>query len=144
MLALEWSLALGRTSTSDYLSLAAACWTPATGAVFAVLLWGMVAVEPIVAVPRWGMTLGSASYAIYLVHVPVNTLMQRVAQRLPDGWRAWGAGHLLLVLCGVTAGIAVHWIIEKPITRWLRARLLPPLPGTGPALANPGPLGQGH
>jgi len=113
----------GPSLPPDYLSIAAACWTPVLGLVFAGVLWGLVAIEPLVRVPRWAVLLGAASYAVYLVHTPVNALAQRLAAHLPAASLAVGAGHLLLVGSGVATGVALHLMFERPVTRWLRAML---------------------
>jgi len=116
---------IGRAGPTDYLSVAAACWTPLLGVIFAGLLWGLVAIEPLVRVPRWTMALGAASYAVYLVHTPVHAVAQRAAAALPAGWLAVGVGQLVLVGSGVGAGVVLHIVFERPVTRRLRAMLLP-------------------
>lgn len=83
----------------------------------------MLAIEPLVKVPRWGMVLGAASYAVYLVHTPVNAVVQHLARHLPPSWLGWGAGHAVLVASGLAVGIAVHRLFERPVTRWLRTAL---------------------
>ncbi len=113
----------GRTGLADYVSTIAEWWTLVLGILCAALLYGLLAIENRVVVPRWGLTLGSASYAIYLVHVPVNSFVQRIAIHLPARCIAWGVGHLLLILAGTAAGLVIHFAFEAPVGRALRSRL---------------------
>lgn len=114
-----------RTGLADYVSVAAEYWTLLLGLLFAFLLHGLLRVEKRWHVPEWLVVLGGASYAIYLVHTLANSLLQRIAIRLPSTLIAWGMGHTLLLLGGLIAGIIVHFLFEKPVTKALRARLLP-------------------
>ncbi|MDC8754325.1 acyltransferase [Erythrobacter sp. sf7] len=109
---------VNRLGTLDYTS-PGNLFVPLIGAGFALCLYGMVCIESRVKIPEWAMLLGGASYAIYLVHTPVNSIVQHVAVRLGDG-----AGHLLIFLSGVAAGIVLHLVFEKRATRMLR-RLSP-------------------
>ena len=90
---------------------------PVNGLAFAILLYGMLCIEDMVEVPEWAMLLGAASYAIYLVHVPANSISQWGAAKLGEGF-----GHAVIFLVGVGAGVIVHLLIERRITRYLRAR----------------------
>lgn len=116
--ALSVILDLRRTAPFEYVSVRE-LFIPLNGLPFAVLLYGMVCVEDRVKVPRWGVLLGGASYAIYLVHVPVNLFVPAMAARLGNG-----LGHAVIILAGIGAGVLVHILFERPITRALR-RLSP-------------------
>lgn len=60
--------------------------------------------------------LGAASYAIYLVHSPVISVIAEVLQ--PLGGRAFV--FLACVSLGVGVGLAYHVLFERPVMRWLR------------------------
>ena len=60
--------------------------------------------------------LGAASYAIYLVHSPVISVVAEVLQ--PFGGRAFV--FLTCVSLGVGVGMAYHVLFERPVMRWLR------------------------
>lgn len=108
-----------RASTVDYATFSN-LYIPLKGLAFAVLLYGLLSVERRVRVPRWGLTLGAASYAIYLVHVRLNSFSQVVAAKLGDG-----LGHALIFVVGVGGGLVVHFLFERPATRYLRSKWLP-------------------
>ncbi|GJD36514.1 acyltransferase family protein [Methylobacterium aerolatum] len=87
--------------------------------------------------------LGDASYALYLVH-PFALRAGReglVRLGLAGPLHPWGS-LLGLVLAAVVAALAVHRVVEAPLTRHLRARLAPPQNRVG---ARPGavPMGTG-
>jgi exopolysaccharide production protein ExoZ len=131
VLVLGWAtvaLSFERLSGLDYTS-PGNLFVPLIGAGFALCLYGMICIESRVKIPQWAMLLGAASYAIYLVHTPVNSIVQHVAVRLGDGM-----GHLLLFVSGIGAGIVLHIFFEKPVTRLLR-RLSPFEPPQEKALA---------
>lgn len=119
----EESFGLGRHGMLDYSSPEAVRWTPVLGLAFAALLYGLLAIEERVRVPRALMLLGAASYAIYLVHTPLNALLQHVLVRVPLPLP--GLIHLAFTLVGVAGGIALHLLFERPVARFLRRRLLP-------------------
>lgn len=74
--------------------------------------------------PRWIDLLGDASYAMIVVNLPVALAAGKVlgAVGLMRGWHVWWAIPLMLVLV-VGASIFTHLAIEKPVTRWLSARI---------------------
>ncbi len=61
--------------------------------------------------------LGDASYAIYLVHVPVMSLLLRIVMPLP-------LRLFVVIVASVAAGWLLH-ALETRITRWLRRRVVP-------------------
>jgi len=114
---LVWAMqvfGIDRLGTLDYTS-AGNLFVPLIGAGFALCLYGMICVETRVRVPEWAMLIGASSYAIYLVHTPLNSIVQHIAVRLGDGF-----GHLLIIASGMAAGIVLHLLFEKPVTRALR------------------------
>lgn len=71
---------------------------------------------------------GEASFALYLVHIPILMVWRNAAQALvgwPGDYRM-GVGELtgLLVLT-LAAAAAIHVFVEQPGRLWLRARLVP-------------------
>ena len=78
-----------------------------------------VRAAPEMRIPRSVTFLGEASYAIYLIHLPI----------MGGLWRL-GFGFSALVLGGVTAGIAYHLWVERPLLKASRStpnRLRPEL-----------------
>ena len=66
------------------------------------------------------MLLGAASYAIYLVHLPVLAVMHKVARYVPG--MEYGMGQLVFSAASIGAGIALHLCFERPVGRLLRNR----------------------
>jgi len=69
--------------------------------------------------PGWMLTLGSASYSIYLIHNPLLSLTQRLAAGIGMGWIS---GLVFGVLCSVTVGVMYWWAVERPVLRWTKGR----------------------
>jgi exopolysaccharide production protein ExoZ len=106
------------------------------GPAWALVVWGMVGHE----VDRWRIPLrplaglGEASYALYLIHVPVFAVGARLIAPYcgPDPWDnvvAW----IGLLLAAILAAQILHSIIEKPFLT-LSARLRRTLMPKGSAL----------
>ena len=71
---------------------------------------------------------GEASFALYLVHIPILMVWRNAAQAL-TGWPGdyrMGVGELtaMLVLT-LAAAAAIHVFVEQPGRRWLRERTAP-------------------
>lgn len=64
------------------------------------------------------LLLGEASYAIYLVHDPVLSIVARVAAGLP--FAHWSVCVLLGLAAAVAAGVGYHLLYEKPALRFLK------------------------
>jgi peptidoglycan/LPS O-acetylase OafA/YrhL len=87
--------------------------------------------------------LGDISYSIYLVHVPVQTILIAVMST-KSFTIPLGRPVFLACYAGLVVGVAALacYTIEKPASRWLRQRYLRPAPGAaaeapGPATAIP-------
>jgi exopolysaccharide production protein ExoZ len=83
--------------------------------------------------PRWLALLGAASYSIYLIHLPVNSLtcrLLRVASRYVPVTPL--QAFFGVVLGGVLAGVALHLAVEAPLLSILRKKLLPAGPRAAP------------
>ena len=72
--------------------------------------------------PRPLLLLGAASYSIYLVHNPVQSLVARLL-RGPD---LWAVTFLACCLGGLLLGLAYHLLFERPALRLRFVR--PPAP----------------
>ncbi|MDZ3833682.1 MAG: acyltransferase [Sphingopyxis sp.] len=108
-----------RVSFADYVSAPAAFGTLALGLLFAFVVYGLLAAERAVAPPAWMVRLGGMSYALYLIHTPVNAVVQHLLPFLPAEALRWGAGHVLLVTAGVLAAAIFHDRVERPLARHL-------------------------
>jgi len=106
------------TPQVTYYPLLALMWTAVAGLV----VWTGVTI-----LPRRGLLdttgrgLGDASYAIYLVHNAALLVLLAVAARFKS------AAPPLVVWLGVSigailCGLAVHWIVEKPLVTYLTRR----------------------
>lgn len=120
LLTLEHSLDIQRTGISDYTTVAATLWTPIVGIAFAIILHGMLCVEKVVKVHPVLLGLGASSYALYLVHTPLQTVTQRIAVVLPVG-----LSHLLIVAASLAGAWYLHTLAEKPIGQRLRSLTRP-------------------
>ncbi len=61
--------------------------------------------------------LGGASYAVYLIHVPIMAVLARLGHRTTmPGW----ALMLLISTGSILFGVALHVVVERPILRYLR------------------------
>lgn len=80
------------------------------------------------------MLLGNASYAIYLWHEIPQRVLGRVigSVGLAGADMRWAAMALIIV-SGVALGVLVYLFIEKPLLRWINARIAARRPETGPA-----------
>lgn len=76
------------------------------------------------------MEAGEASYALYLVHLPLLIVWKNgmaMLQGVNSSYRMafWEAGVLLAIT--LTAAFALHAFWERPVRRWVRHRFLKPL-----------------
>lgn len=70
------------------------------------------------------VTLGAASYAVYLVHNPVLSLAARLLSAVASGIGPWPA-FLSLAVVATAGGLAYWRWYERPALAWVRARILP-------------------
>lgn len=93
------------------------------GASSALVVLGLAAAERAgsLRAGRFLVFIGSASYAVYLIHVPVlfSVGSLAVVKLLP----AW-LGVAVLATIGVGAGAVLHAVVERPVLRALRPRAL--------------------
>jgi peptidoglycan/LPS O-acetylase OafA/YrhL len=107
-------------------------WSILVGASCALLIWRMVGAEATgrLAVPRWLIFLGAASYSIYLVHGPAIS----IAGRLFAG--SWALVLVGALAAGMAAGIAYFLLVERPLLN-ATGRFMPRsirAPGISPAV----------
>ncbi|MEZ0539181.1 acyltransferase family protein [Fibrella arboris] len=78
-------------------------------------------------VPQWIISTGDASYLIYLIHTPLLLLFTRLLTRFFPAYSPIAIPLACLALVSVVAylSIVTHRVIEKPLMRYLSARLLP-------------------
>ncbi|MGH7668845.1 MAG: acyltransferase family protein [Gemmatimonadaceae bacterium] len=92
---------------------------------------------------KWLRLLGKYSYAIYVIHVPLHTILRTVAAPVVNGAGPWGSMALMFVYCAMILGLStllaiVSWnLIEKRFLL-LKDRLAPRR--NAPVIATP-PLG---
>jgi peptidoglycan/LPS O-acetylase OafA/YrhL len=100
--------------------------------VFCLLLWALASGESVVSKllsARWLVLLGEASYALYLIHVPVFHLVFPVLlhslRNLP--WREfrllYGLGFLFYFALCIGLSVASFLWLETPSRRWLNKKL---------------------
>jgi exopolysaccharide production protein ExoZ len=58
----------------------------------------------------WLLTLGNASYAVYLVHNPIVSVVARLSASL----HSWELSLMLCMIAGTVFGVAYHFLVEKP------------------------------
>lgn len=83
---------------------------------FLIVLGGASAEQHgLIIAPAWLKRLGDASYALYLVHFPVLSLLARVLRLDPMRVIPAPISYLLLASGAVAAGLAFHLLIERPL-----------------------------
>ena len=88
-------------------------------------------------VGRAFVLIGDASYSLYLVHLPVMLAASRLLPRLIDA-AAWPwLCIVLMAALPIAAAFVTYFLVERPVTRLLQARVRPTLPARGPAVAAP-------
>jgi exopolysaccharide production protein ExoZ len=71
---------------------------------------------------RLGLTLGNASYSIYLTHEIIISFTGVFCARM-DWLSHPGAAGIFAVAASCIAGTYVHFLIEKPLVKYLRRRM---------------------
>jgi peptidoglycan/LPS O-acetylase OafA/YrhL len=99
--------------------------TPFYGFGAALLLTGAVALPPATGcMSRWLVTLGDASFSIYLFHTFGIQFIARVL--LTSGWTEPYSGFLMLAAFGTLAGLGAWALVERPLLSMGRsAKALP-------------------
>jgi len=74
---------------------------------------------------KLALLLGSASYSIYLIHYPVQSVLQKIIKKLDlVEFVNIEIIFLSVVIISTVAGIVLHLVFEKPVLRYLRKRLI--------------------
>lgn len=71
---------------------------------------------------------GEASFALYLVHIPILMVWRNAAQALagwPGDYRMGVAELTVMLVLTLAAAAAIHVFVEQPGRRWLRERFAP-------------------
>ena len=71
---------------------------------------------------------GEASFALYLVHIPILMVWRNAAQAFtgwPGDYRMGMSELTAMLLLTLAAAAAIHVFVERPGRRWLRACLAP-------------------
>lgn len=121
---LDLGLDFHRSGPTDYVTSEAGWFTLALGISFGIILHGLLVLEGRTKAPRLLVGLGASTYALYLIHTPVNGVLVLLMKR--TGWASYldqGLGAVLLVFFGTLAGLALHHLFERPTGRWLRRHL---------------------
>lgn len=116
-------LAVGSVVVGGFLVLGGNMYSsPICGLGLALIIAAMVKAETAgrLAVPRPLVLLGNASYAIYLVHLP---LMLGTIWWLRESGANWAAALSALICFSVAAGLAYYLIYEAPTLRAAKRRI---------------------
>jgi len=91
------------------------------GACFAAIVFGVVTIERNkgIRVPAALVSLGNASYSLYLVHNPVQSTISRVVPRILPA-STWWLGMGLAIAGSIAVAMAYHRYFEKPVIEALR------------------------
>ena len=75
----------------------------------------------VISFPKFCLTLGDASYTLYLIHFPMMLLMNKLPQIM--GYTITANQEVLysyfIIICIIIASIFVHKWIEKPLAKRL-------------------------
>ena len=102
----------------------------------ALLVYGAVGVEVShrIASPGWAVSIGNASYALYLWHLPVMIAIAQVVTHFHVHALAFHLFALAIMLVSVVAfSLAVYRYVERPMTRYLNGFV--PVKRAAPQLA---------
>ncbi|MFC4761869.1 acyltransferase family protein [Dyella koreensis] len=97
------------------------------GAPLTILFVGiaLLAKTDAIKVPRWSVWMGAISYSLYLVHVYVFEVLQRIAILTPLSHPAF---EITLFLTRPVVAVICAWVVfryvESPLSAWTRERLL--------------------
>lgn len=94
----------------------------------AVLIFALVRAEEagLVHVPRTMQVLGASSYALYLIHFPIVSLMAKLGMALRmNGILSIGFAFVATFLVCVVGAVLLHLYVEKPLTRQWLVRIRP-------------------
>jgi exopolysaccharide production protein ExoZ len=121
-------LGLGFFEDLYYPATRAPWYTLAFGVASAVVIYGLVTLENEghLAVPRWLTRLGDASYALYLLHFPLISLLCKVAIVIGlSGIGGASLAYVAIFAITIASAVVFHLYIEQPLLSWVRDRIIP-------------------
>jgi peptidoglycan/LPS O-acetylase OafA/YrhL len=77
--------------------------------------------RPVLASPRW-VWLGEVSFAVYMIHLPVDIVFYQLVERVygsPQGVAAWAFCAVAIALVIAAAAVSYTWF-ERPVRQWMR------------------------
>jgi len=91
------------------------------GACFAAIVFGLVILErnDAMRMPAALVSLGDASYALYLTHNPVQSIVSRVVPKVL-ATSSWWLGMALAIAASIAVAFSYHRYFEKPVIAALR------------------------
>jgi peptidoglycan/LPS O-acetylase OafA/YrhL len=117
----QWFAGICRTAEAAMILLPAAAILAARQGIW-VMLVALAAALLIVAVPSWTNAplafLGTISYSLYLLHVPVGGRVINLAQRLPPSALVAVAGIAAATVVSIAAAYALYRLVERPAQRY--------------------------
>jgi len=92
------------------------------------IIMGLILLEkesPELKVPKLLILLGSASYSIYLIHLPILSVMHRIVQKL-EFKDFLHSDLIFIIVCiiAIISGVVLHLLIEKPLTSFLSNKFI--------------------
>ena len=95
------------------------------GLCFMFIIIGLTSINTRIKYPKFLISLGSASYSIYLIHNPVISILNRIAFKV-HGTVAIIPEILFIIISGlcILAGLLYYVIFEKPISKVLHDKFL--------------------
>jgi len=92
----------------------------------ALIIFGVTQMEKVRALPFGSLlkVLGGASYALYLVHTAVGSVLIRVFQADVFRFLSYEGQFVLMVLVAICISVVAHLAVEKPLLAFLRSKLL--------------------
>ncbi|MEO0550741.1 MAG: acyltransferase [Pseudomonadota bacterium] len=110
-----------------------ALWDILFGLAFMVVVLGLAELNKNTKMLSLLVFLGAASYAIYLVHLPVMGLVGRLSANIvPDFITTVGGAQILLMIAAILAGSLLHIAFEQPFAKLARTYFFPRPAKTAP------------
>ncbi|MGP6159480.1 MAG: acyltransferase family protein [Vulcanimicrobiaceae bacterium] len=100
------------------------------------IVYGAVGLETVhrIVAPSWLVSIGDASYAIYLWHLGVLVVLRHMIAPLHFSGFLWHLALVSLALGDILlVSFAVYWLFEKPATSYLNAQLASHWPARRPS-----------
>lgn len=92
-----------------------------------IIVTGAVALSSVTPISSTWHLLGDASYSIYLTHIFLSLrIARKIFVAIPvDGWLQFLLWVSLSLCISAIVGVIIYILIERPMLRWLRSRLIP-------------------